>query len=80
MSETPLIDYAGLPAASAAQLGALVARHTTLAAVTSWAGVAAIEEIITQDEFTHDVLIPLSADVTNGLPHDRRFYLVYDTT
>ncbi len=80
MPETPLIDLAGLPAESAAQVAMLVARHTTLAAVTQWAGAGAIEEIVTQDEFTHDVLIPLPAGLVAGLPLDARFYLVYDTT
>lgn len=81
MQPTPLLDYAGLAPEALAALAALVAPQTTLAAVTQWAGPGAIEEIVTQDEFTHDVLITLPTAATPGvLPRDRRFYLVYDTT
>ena len=81
MHDTPLLDYAGLASDTTAALADLVRRQTTLAAVTQWAGPGAIEEIITQDEYTHDVLIPLpSAAMPVGVPRDRTLYLVYDST
>ena len=67
---TPLVDYAGLPAERRAALEAVVAAQSLLMHVTAWAGPGAIEEIVTQDEYTHDVLVP----------YDRDLYLVYDTT
>ena len=66
----PLIDYANLSEERRRELAATIATHTLLSHVISWAGPGAIEEIITQDEYTHDVLIP----------HDRALYLVYDST
>jgi hypothetical protein len=81
MHSTPVLDYAGLAPEALAPLAALVAPQTTLAAVTQWAGTGAIEEIVTQDEFTYDVLIALPTTAIPGvLPRDRRFYLVYDST
>jgi hypothetical protein len=81
MLSTPLLDYAGLTPEAVAAVAALVAPQTTLAAVMRWAGAGAIEEIITQDEFTHDVLIALPAAASPAvLPRERRFYLVYDST
>jgi hypothetical protein len=47
-----------------------VGAHTTLARAFAWAGAGAVEQIVTQDEFTHDVLIPF----------ERGLYLVYDST
>ena len=67
---TPLLDYARLEPARRDALQAIVDKHTLLAHVIAWAGPAAIEEIVTQDEYTHDVL----------LPYDRDLYLVYDST
>lgn len=67
---TPLIDYADLPPARRAALEGVVRDQTLLAHVVAWAGPAAIEEIVTQDEYTHDVLIPFERDL----------YLVYDST
>ena len=70
MDHVPLIDYAGLPEAERSRLATLVESERTLAAVLTRRGAGAVREIITQDEFTHDVLIPL----------DARRWLVYDTT
>ncbi len=70
MHTVPLIDYVGLPDADRRQLAEIVASERTLAAVLTRRGAGAVTEIITQDEFTHDVLIPL----------DARRWLVYDTT
>jgi hypothetical protein len=69
-----LIDHAGLPADELAQLTARVAAHTTLGhVVRGWATERPprlIVEIITQDEYTHDVI----------LPYRDELHLVYDTT
>lgn len=76
MRDIPLHDYAELPAAEAAALRALVATQRTLADVLRWAASQApplaIAEIVTQDEYTHDVVLPLALD--------RPFFLAYDTT
>lgn len=76
MREIPLHDYAGLPAPEAAALQARVAAQRTLADVLRWAAAqrppVAIAEIVTQDEYTHDVVLPLAA----GQP----LFLAYDTT
>jgi hypothetical protein len=65
----PLIDYVGLPEAERQHLAGTIEFERTLAAVLTRRGARAVSEIITQDEFTHDVLIPL----------DARHWLVYDT-
>lgn len=70
----PLTDQAGLTAASRAELEEIVSRHDTLERVLTWAKGESpprtIEEVLTQDEYTHDVILPFR----HGL------YLVYDTT
>jgi hypothetical protein len=66
----PLNDYAGLPGAEYAALAATVAHERTLAQVFDRIGAAAVEAIVTQDEYTHDVIILL----------EERRYLVYDST
>ena len=70
----PLIDYAGLTTDEQQRIAVIHSGLSTLAGVLDWARAEkpplAVEEIITQDEYTHDVLIP-----------DRQgHYLVYDTT
>ena len=70
MHHVPLLDYAGLTPEEHAGLAATIATERTLAQVLERVGPAAIVEIITQDEYTHDVLIPF----------DQRRYLVYDST
>jgi hypothetical protein len=67
---TPLLDYANLSPERRAALEAVVGGQALLAHVVAWAGPAAIEAIVTQDEYTHDVLIPYARDL----------YLVYDST
>jgi hypothetical protein len=67
---TPLVDYAGLSAERRTALEAVVGRQTLLAHVITWAGPTGVEEIVTQDEYTHDVLVP----------YERELYLVYDST
>ena len=69
----PLFDYASLDAAARARLTASVATHTSLERVLDWGRTQRppvdIESILTQDEYTRDVLIPFEGR-----------YLVYDTT
>jgi hypothetical protein len=69
-----LIDRTGLPDARFRDLQLAVADHATLERVLEWGRTQTpprrVEEIITQDEFTHDVLVPL----------DNSQYLAYDVT
>jgi hypothetical protein len=73
MSEIPLIDYAALHESTHARLAAIVGVQTSLERVLNWGREQRppvdIESILTQDEYTHDVLIPFEGR-----------YLVYDTT
>lgn len=73
MSDVPLIDLAGLGAAERDALSQAIAGQTTLERALDWGRSRqpplAVETILTQDEYTHDVLVPYG---------DR--YLVYDTT
>ena len=74
MREIPLYDYAALSAADESLLREQLRPHRTLADVLTWARAqsppVSIAEIITQDEYTHDVV----------LPRGPRQYLAYDTT
>ena len=69
-----LIDRAGLPAEELARLTARVAGHPTLGhVVRGWAAERPprlIVEVITQAEYTHDVILPYRDEI----------HLVYDTT
>lgn len=73
MSDIPLIDYARLDESTRRRLAAVVATQTSLESALNWGRTqhprAAVESILTQDEYTHDVLIPFEGR-----------YLVYDTT
>jgi len=73
VSEIPLIDYANLDPASRARLAAIVATHTSLERVLNWGREQRprvdIESILTQDEYTHDVVVPFASS-----------YLSFDTT
>jgi hypothetical protein len=70
---TPLIDYARLDSGERDALASAVAEHTTLEQALDWARTLnpprRVESVLTQDEYTHDVLIPYGSR-----------YLVYDTT
>lgn len=70
----PLINYANLEPSERGTLERTLAELTTLERVLGWAKglrpAVGVEEILTQDEYTHDVLIP-------G-PSGR--YLNFDTT
>ena len=76
MRQIPLYDHAALPSADRDALAARVAAQRTLADVLQWAAThsppLAVAEIVTQDEYTHDVVLPLDAS--------RSLYLAYDTT
>ncbi|HEX4562066.1 MAG TPA: hypothetical protein VH113_09580 [Gemmatimonadales bacterium] len=70
----PLTDLAHLDAPERARLAALVANQATLGDVLHWGlaqkPVLQPEEIITQDEYTHDVVVPLKPPL----------YLAYDVS
>ena len=69
-----LINHTRLPDATFRDLQNAVAGHATLERVLEWGRAQTparrVEEIITQDEFTHDVLVPLNNSQ----------YLAYDVT
>lgn len=73
MSDIPLIDYARLDEATRRRLAAIVATQTSLERALNWGRAQRppvdVESIITQDEYTHDVVIPFEGR-----------YLVYGTT
>jgi hypothetical protein len=68
-----LLDHAGLDQDTQAQFRQVVAELTTLELALDWGRrqqpPLSVETILTQDEYTHDVLIPYGAR-----------YLVFDTT
>lgn len=71
-----LKNYSNLSGVDLAMLEDSVAEHRTLGNVLAWAGRVPgkflphiVAEVVTQDEYTHDVIVPY-----DGL------YLVYDTT
>jgi hypothetical protein len=66
-----LIDRAGMSPTEFAELAAIVAEHRILAHVVRWCAARGvpIRDVVTQDEYTHDVIIPYGAR-----------WLVYDTT
>lgn len=75
MSEgPPLEDRAGLGGARLAEVAAEVAPHATLESVVRWGlsrdPAALIEDVVVQDEYTHDVVVS----------YGRGLWLVYDTT
>ena len=65
-----LTDRAGLTPTEFAELAAIVAEHRILAHVVRWCAARGvpIRDGVTQDEYTHDVIIPYG-----------RHFLVYDT-
>ena len=71
---TPLMNRAKLPQATFDELAHEVGGHATLHDVLEWGfahkPVRRVEEIVTQDEYTHDVLVPLDAPL----------YLAYDVS
>jgi hypothetical protein len=71
---TPLTNRASLTRATLDQLAHEVGGHATLHDVLEWGfthkPARRVEEIVTQDEYTHDVLVPLDAPL----------YLAYDVS
>ena len=71
---TLLTNRARLPQATLDELAHEVGGHATLHDVLEWGfahkPVRRVEEIVTQDEYTHDVLVPLDAPL----------YLAYDVS
>ncbi len=67
-------DRAGLGSDELASLRVVVARHRTMEDVVRWGlasrPVRSVAAIVVQDEYTHDVVLPLREGV----------WLVYDTT
>lgn len=74
MRPIPLHDHAGLPAAEHVALETAMQGLQTLGDVLTWSRAQmppwSVAEIVTQDEYTHDVVLEASA----------RPYLVFDTT
>lgn len=72
MRQVPIEYHGGAPLS--AEIVAAVAAQPTLGDVTGWARTLSpprlLDDIITQDEYTHDVLLELAPDC----------WLVYDTT
>ena len=68
-----MTDRAGLPAEIQAALHAQLAPLTTLQAVLAWAFSLSppsdVADVVIQDEYTHDVVLPWN-----------RVWLVFDTT
>ena len=69
----PLIEYAELERTERESLGRAIATQTTLERALDWARTLSppseVASVLTQDEYTHDVLIPYGTR-----------YLVYDTS
>jgi hypothetical protein len=74
MRVIPIYDYAGLTSGERQALETEIESRRTLADVLAWARETnppgTVAEIVTQDEYTHDVVVEVT-----GRP-----YLVFDTT
>ena len=79
-----LEDRIGLGPDDLAALHALVAEHATLEDVLRWGErqtpPVAPSAIVPQDEYTHDVVVPVPEALLAAGPGDVRRFLVYDTT
>lgn len=72
-----IFNLAELPTDKFSELSFELQKHQTLGQVLAWANAKPkseflpqiVAEVITQDEFTHDVIVPY-----------KNFFLVYDTT
>lgn len=72
-----IINLANLPEKEIIKLENELVKHKTLGQVLTWASLLPKEdvlpqivaEVITQDEFTHDIIVPY-----------KKLFLVYDTT
>jgi len=67
-------DHAGLREPELMAVARAVGAHRTLADVVAWGGAQqpplVVVDVVTQDEYTHDVIVPLARDR----------YLAYDAT
>ena len=74
MREVPVTRHGSIPARTVERLTVELRHQRTLADVLSWGRAQtpprSVTEILTQDEYTHDVLIAYETEV----------YLVFDTT
>ena len=74
MSPIALTDYARVSEGERAAIEAIVRNQTSLERVLNWGRSLTpprdVEEILTQDEYTHDVVVRFERDL----------FLVYDTT
>jgi hypothetical protein len=74
MSQIQLTDYAGLEVGTLQSVAAEMAGLGSLERVLNWGRSLTpprdIEEILTQDEYTHDVV----------MRYDQELFLVFDTT
>lgn len=74
MSEVPLTSIGRVPAEVVRELASELAHLFTLADILAWVRRGTpprqVAEIVTQDEYTHDVV----------LPADRDHFLVFDAT
>jgi hypothetical protein len=68
----PIVDHAGLSAERFAELQEALADHQTLERAIRWclARGHVVADVIAQDEYTQDVVVPLGDDL----------FLVYDAT
>lgn len=72
-----IVNLANLPEKDFAELKNDLAKHKTFGQVLTWANAKPkgeflpqiVAEVITQDEFTHDIVVPY-----------KNLFLVYDTT
>ncbi len=72
-----ITNLANLPEDDFADLESELVKHKTLGQVLTWAGSKLkkdflpqiVAEVVTQDEFTHDIIVPY-----------KKVFLVYDTT
>jgi len=74
MRTVPVVSVGTIPSELVARVAAALAARTTLADVLAWAReqtpVRQVSEIVTQDEYTHDVV----------LPFDGSHFLAFDAT
>jgi hypothetical protein len=74
MDGVDLTDYASLAPSARETIARIVSGLTSLERVLNWGRSLSpprdVEEILTQDEYTHDVV----------MRYDRDLFLVYDTT
>ena len=74
MREVPVTKHASIPSTVFGRLAAELREQRTLADVLAWGRLQvpprSVTEILTQDEYTHDVVVA----------YDETVYLVFDTT